>query len=84
MGNIKDAYDILTDGSPRLTMKEIFEHYVGQKIGLNFKEIGKFHALTLIAVHDDYFSVRVTDGGAVAHYPFGRCYRSLSLRRAFR
>ena len=51
-------------------MKEVFERYVGQKIGLNFKEIGKFHAITLIAVHDDYFSVSVTDGAAVAHYPF--------------
>jgi hypothetical protein len=25
---------------------------------------------TLIEVHDDYFSVRATDGGAIAHYPF--------------
>jgi len=51
-------------------MKEVFAQYVGQKIGLNFKEIGKFHAVVLVAVHDDYFSVTVADGGAVAHYPF--------------
>ena len=51
-------------------MKEIFTRYVGKKIGLNFKEIGKFHAVVLVAVHDDYFSVRVSDGGPIAHYPF--------------
>ena len=51
-------------------MKEIFARYVGQKIGLNFKEIGKFHAIILVAVHDEYFSVSVPGGGPIAHYPF--------------
>jgi len=51
-------------------MKELFTRYIGQKIGLNFMEIGKFHATVLVAVHDEYFSVRATDGGPIAHYPF--------------
>jgi hypothetical protein len=50
-------------------MKEIFERYVGQQIGLNYKEIGKFHAITLIDVQDTHFSVRASKGDAVAHYP---------------
>ena len=51
-------------------MNEVFARYVGQKIGLNFKEIDKFHAIVLVAVHDDYFSVRPAEGGPTAHYPF--------------
>jgi hypothetical protein len=51
-------------------MKELFTRYIGREIGLNFKEIGKFHATVLVAVHDEYFSVRPREGGPIAHYPF--------------
>jgi hypothetical protein len=51
-------------------VKDIFARYVGQKIGLNFKEIGKFHQITLVDVQDDYFSVRAAQGDAVVHFPF--------------
>jgi hypothetical protein len=51
-------------------MKDIFARYVGQQIGLNFKEIGKFHPITLVDVQDTYFSVRASKGDAIAHYPF--------------
>jgi hypothetical protein len=32
----------------------------------------KFHAAVLVAVHDEYFSVRGADGGPIAHYRSGR------------
>jgi hypothetical protein len=51
-------------------MKEIFARYVGQQIGLNFKEIGKFHPITLVDVQDTYFSVRASKSDAIAHNPF--------------
>jgi hypothetical protein len=51
-------------------MKELFTRYIGQKIGLNFKEIGKFHVTILVAVYDEYFSVRPPEGGPITHYPF--------------
>jgi hypothetical protein len=51
-------------------VKTIFARYIGQKIGLNFKEIGKFHQITLVDVQDDHFSVRASEGDAIAHYPF--------------
>ena len=51
-------------------MKDIFARYIGQQIGLNLKEIGKFHSITLVDVQDSYFSVRGSKGDAIAHYPF--------------
>jgi len=51
-------------------MKELFARYLGQKIGLNFKEAGKFHAITLVDVQDDYFSVQVSERRAIGHFPF--------------
>ena len=51
-------------------MKELFTRYIGREIGLNFKEIDKFHATVLMAVQNEYFSVRPPKGGPIAHYPF--------------
>jgi hypothetical protein len=51
-------------------MTKVFARYVGQEIGLNYKEIGKFHAITLADVQESYFSVRRSTGDAIAHYPF--------------
>jgi hypothetical protein len=51
------------------TMKELFARYLGQTIGLNFKEAAKYHAVTLVGVKDDYFSVQAKDRPAV-HFPF--------------
>jgi hypothetical protein len=50
-------------------MKDIFARYLGQKIGLNFKEVGKFHQITLIGVQEEFFSVQLSQGGPIAH-PF--------------
>ena len=50
-------------------MKELFARYLGQTIGLNFKEAAKYHAVTLVGVKDDYFSVQAKDRPAV-HFPF--------------
>jgi len=52
------------------SMKELFAKYLGQTIGLNFKEAAKYHAITLVGVKDDYFSVQVSDRRAVNHFPF--------------
>jgi len=50
-------------------MKELFAKYLGQTIGLNFKEAAKYHAITLVGVKDDYFSVQASDRRAI-HFPF--------------
>jgi hypothetical protein len=52
------------------SMKELFARYLGQTIGLNFKEAAKYHAITLVGVKDDYFSVQASDRRAIAHFPF--------------
>ena len=51
-------------------MKELFTRYIGREIGLNFKEIDKFHATVLVGVQNEYFSVHSPKGGPIAHYPF--------------
>jgi len=48
------------------SMKELFARYLGQTIGLNFKEAAKYHAITLVGVKDDYFSVQASDRRAIA------------------
>ncbi len=52
------------------SMKELFARYIGQKIGLNFKEAAKYHAITLVGVEEDYFSVQASDRRAIGHFPF--------------
>jgi hypothetical protein len=51
------------------SMKELFAKYLGQTIGLNFKEAAKYHAVTLVSVKDEYFWVQAKDRPAV-HFPF--------------
>jgi hypothetical protein len=47
----------------------VLEAFVGEEIGINWHEINKVDAVTLLEVVDGRFTVRVdTHGGAIIHY----------------
>lgn len=54
-------------------MKTLLQKYISQEIGINCKEVAKFHAATLIYAADNYFTVEVTGPRPVRlHYLYGQ------------
>lgn len=51
-------------------MKEIFERYVGEQIGVNCCEPKKYSPATLTAAHDDYFTIQHPSNGLSYSYPY--------------
>ena len=57
-------------------MKLILEQHVGQKIGLNVNRPFHIDSVTLLAVHDIYFSVTVDgDDETIYHIPYANIVR---------
>ncbi|MEI6336189.1 MAG: hypothetical protein WCS87_16640 [Methylococcaceae bacterium] len=54
-------------------MKALLHKNVGQELGINCKEVAKFHAATLVSVLDNYFTIEVPGPRLVRfHYPYSQ------------
>lgn len=52
-------------------MKTLLQKFVGQEIGINYKEANKFHVGSLVSVNDNYFTVEVPNPqNTMFHYPY--------------
>jgi hypothetical protein len=51
-------------------LKSLLDRYIGINIGLNYKDMDKFHKVKLVKAAGDFFSVRIANGRAVVHFPY--------------
>lgn len=51
-------------------MKDILQRYVGQNIGINFKEVKEFDTVQLLKVTEEYFTVQVPKSQIMRSYPY--------------
>ncbi len=54
-------------------MKPVFQKYVGHEIGINYKDLAKFHVARLVDACDSYFSIEKLDSEIVRiHYKYNQ------------
>jgi hypothetical protein len=51
-------------------MKDLLQKHVGTEIGINLIKAFRIEPVTLLSVHDDYFTVDSAHDGNVYHLPY--------------
>jgi len=51
-------------------MRDLLQSFVKHRIGINYLRPHHIDPAVLVAIHDDYFTVRGEDDQALHHYPY--------------